>query len=319
VEDMSPLGDVLSDASVTKILHSGDYDIRSLHRDYGFQFENVFDTSIAGGFLGSKRLGLDAILKEFLDVEVKKDKKLQRSDWTDRPLSKEALAYAADDVRYLGEARQKMLARMEEKGRSAWAEEECGRLSSVRFEPRDEETAFLRVKGSKDLDGRGLAILRSLYDFREDEAIGKDRPPFKIVSDSVLVAIAREPDDEYSKIKGIGWWGRSEIRKRLNKVVAEAKTGEPVLRPRNETRRGPHLSHHEREMANQRLKDLKQWRKSLGQTLELDPSLLWPTASLSRLARFPEDLQAEFDEPEVRKWQVKEFAENLACCLKELS
>ena len=101
--------------------------------------------------------------------------------------------------------------------------------------------------------------------------------------------------------------------------MAEAKTGEPVLRPRNETRRGPHLSHHEREMANQRLKDLKQWRKSLGQTLELDPSLLWPTASLSRLARFPEDLQAEFDEPEVRKWQVKEFAENLACCLKELS
>ncbi|MEC9277824.1 MAG: ribonuclease D, partial [Chloroflexota bacterium] len=70
VEDMSPLGEVLSDASVTKILHSGDYDIRSLHRDYGFQFENVFDTSIAAGFLGSKRLGLDAILKEYLDVEV---------------------------------------------------------------------------------------------------------------------------------------------------------------------------------------------------------------------------------------------------------
>jgi len=72
-------------------------------------------------------------------------------------------------------------------------------------------------------------------------------------------------------------------------------------------------------MANQRLKDLKQWRKSLGQSLELDPSLLWPTSSLSRLARLPEDLPAEFDETEVRKWQVKEFSESLACCLKELS
>ena len=319
VEDMSPLGEVLSDASVTKILHSGDYDIRSLHRDYGFQFENVFDTSIAAGFLGSKRLGLDAILKEYLDVEVTKDKKLQRSDWTDRPLSKEALAYAANDVRYLGEARQNMLDRLTEKGRSTWAEEECVRLSSVRFEQRDEETAFFHVKGSKDLDGRGLAILRSLYDFREDEAIGKDRPPFKIVSDSVLVAIAREPDGEYSEIKGIGWWGRSEKRKRLSEVVFEAKNREPVFRPRNEGRRGPHLSHREREMANQRLKDLKQWRKNLGQKLELDPSLLWPTPSLSRLARLPEGLQAEFDQAEVRRWQVKEFADSLASCLDELS
>lgn len=123
IEDMGPLGKVISEPSITKIVHSGDYDIRSLHRDYGIVFEGVFDTSIAAAFLGSKRLGLDAILKEYIDADVTKDKKLQRSDWTNRPLTREAVVYAADDVRYLGEARSVLTQRLLDKGRIEWVEE----------------------------------------------------------------------------------------------------------------------------------------------------------------------------------------------------
>ena len=124
IEDMGPLGKVISEPSITKIVHSGDYDIRSLHRDYGIVFEGLFDTSIAAAFLGSKRLGLDAILKEYIDADVTKDKKLQRSDWTNRPLTREAVVYAADDVRYLGEARSVLTQRLLDKGRIEWVEEE---------------------------------------------------------------------------------------------------------------------------------------------------------------------------------------------------
>ena len=56
---MDPLGHLLNDNNIVKILHSGDYDVRSLNRDYGFTFENIFDTSIAAAFLGSPKLGLD--------------------------------------------------------------------------------------------------------------------------------------------------------------------------------------------------------------------------------------------------------------------
>ena len=319
VEDMEPLGKVLMDSNIVKIVHSGDYDIRSLNRDYGFKFRNVFDTSIAAGFLGSKRLGLDAILKEYVDVEVTKDKKLQRSDWTNRPLSKEALAYAADDVRYLGEAREVMKGRLIEKERISWAEEECERLSRIEFERKDEETAFLNVKGSRDLDGIGLAILKRIFDFREDEAIGKDRPPFKIVGDSVLVSIAAEPDSDYSRIKGIGWWERPSTLKRLKSLVQEARSDGPLKRPSTGQARGLRLSHKEREQANNRLKGLKEWRKMIGEKLEIDPSLLWPTSSLSRLSRFPNKLSDERLEPEVRNWQFDEFGENISECLKELA
>ena len=56
---------------------------------------------------------------------------------------------------------------------------------------------------------------------------------------------------------------------------------------------------------------MKQWRKSQGESLELDPSLLWPTVSLGRISRQSGNMEDEFSEPEVRDWQIKEFGEGL--------
>ena len=319
VGDMEPLGEILKNDRVVKILHAGDYDIRSLNRDYGFVFQNIFDTSIAAALMGSKRLGLDAVLMEYIEVEVSKEKRLQRSDWTIRPLSDEALVYAADDVRYLGQAREEMTGKLEGLGRQDWVREECERLCSVRFEPREEETAFLNMKGSGDLDGLSLALLKRLYDLREDEAIGKDRPPFKIVSDSVLVSIARDPDCEYTELKGIGWWARPSMLKRIKRVVNESQKDKPIMRPkRKKIPASERLSNRDRERANKRLKQLKLWRSGIGESLEVDPSVLWPTSSLSRLAKDPDILFQEFESDDVRDWQTEEFGKKLEVFVKEL-
>ena len=311
IEDISSLGIVFADQKILKILHAGDYDIRSLNRDYGFSFTNVFDTSLAAGLLGSKKLGLDSVLKEYIDADVTKDKKLQRSDWTVRPLSKAARKYAADDVKYLFPAMQVMKEKLENLNRISWLAEECERLQSVTFNAKDEDTAFLDVKGSKSLDGQALSVLQALYSIREDEAIGRDRPPFKIVGDSVLVAIATKPQADYSEIKGIGAWGRSSVSKRIRKIAVEALDKPPIERPRGKSIRRNNMSNKERERANVRLKELKEWRKSLGDAISVDPSLLWPTNSLNRLSRDLCSFEEEISEPEVRKWQVMEFGSRL--------
>ena len=44
VTDLTALGSVLADASVTKVMHGSDYDLRSLHREYGFSVAGLFDT-----------------------------------------------------------------------------------------------------------------------------------------------------------------------------------------------------------------------------------------------------------------------------------
>src|SRR5689334_3583073 len=43
---LDAFGNLLADASVTKVLHGGDYDLRILNRDFGFVVSNLIDTSI---------------------------------------------------------------------------------------------------------------------------------------------------------------------------------------------------------------------------------------------------------------------------------
>ena len=75
--DINLLSPILSDESVQKIIHSADYDVRSLKRDWSFSINNLFDTSIAAAFIGSSKRGLNSVLMEYLNIPLEKDKKKQ--------------------------------------------------------------------------------------------------------------------------------------------------------------------------------------------------------------------------------------------------
>jgi len=68
----------------------------------------------------------------------------------------------------------------------------------------------------------------------------------------------------------------------------------------------------------QRLGRLKAWRISLGATLSLDPSLLWPMASLERLAKAPRTFCVELTSTDIRHWQRNRFASALRDYLESL-
>ena len=63
---------------------------------------------------------------------------------------------------------------------------------------------------------------------------------------------------------------------------------------------------------------MKEWRRDLGQRYGMDPSLLWPTVSLQRLARNSDQLGVEFASSEVRKWQRSEFGTSLKQALEPI-
>ena len=117
IDDMGPLGVLLGDRSVEKVFHAADYDIRSLDRDWGFRVVGLFDTGIAAAFVGSSQLGLQSVVEQQIGLVLAKPRKLQRSDWTRRPLEPEALRYAADDVLHLQQVREALSARLQELSR----------------------------------------------------------------------------------------------------------------------------------------------------------------------------------------------------------
>ncbi len=318
IDNVQPLGDLLGDRSVEKVFHAADYDLRSFDRDWGFSINNVFDTKIAAEFVGAERVGLQAVVEEYAGVVLAKSPKLQRSDWTMRPLKHEKLQYATDDVLHLIRVRKAISARLKRLSRYGWVQEEFARLESVKHTAPDREAAFLSVKGSRDLDGKGLAVLRSLFKFREREARRRDRPTFKVIPDFALIILSSVPSIELSTVKGLGWYGRHPGNRRLKDAIRKGLRSKPVSLPRR--RRSEEISNLEnKELVKTRLSTLKAWRSQLGSELRLNPGLLWPTKSLERLARNPCNLELETTSPEVRDWQKFEFGANLQQSLGNLS
>ena len=314
VEDLSALGATLANPKVETILHSGSYDVVSLDRDWGFRLGSIFDTQIAAAFVGMRRLGLAPVLESVLGVSIPKEKKLQRSDWSLRPLSEKALAYAAGDVLHLFDLRDALAEKLRALGRTEWAAEECRRLAASRYEKPDPAMAVFSVKGWRDLDGRGLAILKALVEFREDQAVIAGRPRFRVIPDAALVALAKRPDSDLRRARGLGRFGRGRLAAGVRRAIADGKAADPVRPPARA--RTPRMSRAETVAAGARLAALKAWRSELGASLGLDPALLWPMSSLKRLAGAPDTLADETRSEEVRHWQRAEFGDDIRKVLR---
>ena len=311
LNELDPLKEILVDDSIRKIIHGADYDIRSLDRHYGFRVLNLFDTSIAARFTGITQFGLAALTRDLLGITINKSKRLQRADWGRRPLSTEALEYAATDVRHLLALREILDQRLQTLGRTAWVAEECVRIQEVRYAAPNLETAYLSVKGAKDLDGRGLAVLQSLFLFREEEARRQHRPPFMVLPDSTLIFLATSHEATLSEVPGLGQTGLKRFGQGLQQALHNGITAPPIHRPR--LIKAVRAS----EKQVQRLTRLKEWRTSLGSRLSLDPSLLWPLTSLERIAKAPDTLSVELASDEIRHWQRNVVASSLQACLSQ--
>ena len=190
VPDLSPLGAVLADERIEKILHDAPQDLMILRRATGAPARRIFDTRLAAGFAGlGSTLSLANLLAGLLEVHLAKAH--TRADWVARPLAPEVLEYAADDVRHLPRVAGMLRERARAAGVEGWLDEELRGLDEA--PPGDEEAAreaYLRIRASASLAPRSLAALRELAAWREREARAKDLPRRWLVEDGELVALA---------------------------------------------------------------------------------------------------------------------------------
>jgi ribonuclease D len=168
----------------------------------------VFDTQIAAGFAGmGAQSSYHSLLAELLGLRVSKTASFTR--WDQRPLSAEQLAYAREDVVHLLELADELQGRLSERGRLAWAREECEPLERASDE-RDLQTVFERLPRVGGLSAGARPIARELVSWREQTAARHDRPVQSILGDAVLMELTRRAPssrEELGRIRGIGAGG----------------------------------------------------------------------------------------------------------------
>ncbi len=196
------LAEIFADPGIEKIFHAAANDIGSLKRDFGFSFRNVFDTAIACKILGCKKLGLSSLLAEYFGVVL--DKKWQRCNWGKRPLEPEQLHYARLDTHYLIPLRNRLYEQLNEKGLLEQAgkafERVCGQAPPRERFPSD---GYLRIRGAQTLSREARKILQAVYAFRDREARRRDRAPFRILSNEVLMRLASVRPTTVAELRGI--------------------------------------------------------------------------------------------------------------------
>ena len=301
---LSPLAAPLADPGIVVVMHGSDYDIRSLHRDFGIEVSNLFDTMIAARFLRIAEFGLAALLKARFGIEL--DKKYQKADWSKRPLSREMCAYATADTSDLLPLYDQFREELVQKGRLEWVEEE-GRLLCQARVLEKEGPLFLYCKGANKLRGHTLAILDELLQMRDQQSELLDRPPFKVLSADTLIEVAEiRPGSLYdlSLVKGMtsGQLQRhgAGILNAVERGIATPEERLPCF-PRNGKKEV-------QERVKERLKNLKLWRERYCHELGLDPGVLAPNWLLEAVADTESGSIEELDAiPGIREWQKRLF------------
>jgi ribonuclease D len=224
--DVAPLGAVLCDGRET-VLHGADYDVRCLKREYGWRLPRLFDTMAAARRLGREGLGLSALVEQHFGVRL--SKAFQRSDWGHRPLTREQLAYAALDTRFLLPLRDLLAGELDQRNAVEEARREFDRIAAV--EPKErvfDPEGWRKMRASRDLDPAGRAILRALFLAREERARAVDRPPFKVLAEQTMIDISRRRPqslDELGRIPGV----TPAVLKRMGAAILEAVAAAPAV------------------------------------------------------------------------------------------
>ncbi len=277
--DLDAFGALLADSGIEKVLHAAENDILALKRDYGFVAHNVFDTMLASRILGLPRVGLGDLIREHFGVSL--DKRMQRYDWSTRPLDPAALAYATEDTHYLLELRDRLYRQLMEADRWEEARQEFERLG--RAEPVQrvfDPDAFWRVKGAHDIQPRERAVLRELYRFRDEQARELDRPPFKVLADATLIELSRTQPRDTDDLRRLAHLSHYQARKYGAGILAAIKTGQSAPTPHR-----PRDNDRPDDAMLERFEALRAWRKTIAAERGVEPDVLLSNAALWTLAR----------------------------------
>lgn len=196
--DLSGLNEAIGESEW--ILHAASQDLPCL-TELGLRPVNLFDTELAARLLGWPKVGLSALVERISGLRLLKEH--SAADWSTRPLPPDWLVYASLDVELLAELRAHLADELVAAGKDEWARQEFAHLVATAGRPRKPQAEpWRRTTGLSTVKTQqGLALVRELWQAREELARRLDKAPSKILIDKAISELAAGSS-----------WGRHELR-----------------------------------------------------------------------------------------------------------
>lgn len=171
------------------ILHAASQDLPCL-AEVQFLPVRLFDTELAARLLGLSKVSLGALMEQALGLTLLKEH--SAADWSRRPIPSDWLAYAALDVERLTELREWLIERLSAAGKLEWAHQEFAHLAEHAADPpHPRKEPWRRTSGLHGLrTPAALAVVRELWQLRDELASSEDRAPGRVVPDRAITDLA---------------------------------------------------------------------------------------------------------------------------------
>ena len=169
------------------ILHASTQDLPCL-RELGINPTKLFDTELGGRIAGLPRVGLGPLLESQMGVLLAKEH--SSVDWSTRPLPQDWLNYAALDVELLVELRDRIYELLDSAGKLQWAMQDFAAIlvappTAPRVDPWRRTSGIHKIKKRQQ-----LAVVRALWNVRNELAQEADIAPSRLLSDNAISALA---------------------------------------------------------------------------------------------------------------------------------
>lgn len=218
------------------IVHAAPEDLPSL-AELGLHPGTLFDTALAGRIAGFDKPNLAAMVEEFCGVTLEKGH--GREDWSEVPLPREWLDYAAEDVIYLNDLAEAQAEFLASTGKLDIAEEEFAFLVAEFEDWQPQLKTWRDLKGVSHLKSRiSLAVAKALWEARDAEARARDISPSQLMPNKVLLAVARQTPRSPHDLGNVPGFPRrrSSAVKQWFPVLRSVYESDPSNWPQRETR-----------------------------------------------------------------------------------
>ncbi len=297
-EDLEPFLDVMTDTRILKVMHAAFADQECFYWSYNRIAAPVFDTAVGAALCGyGDNIGLAKLLRDVLRVQMHKGR--ARVKWLQRPLSKELLHYAQQDVEYLVRLADQMKQWLVEKGRWEWAMEESY-IDPTDFDtPADDITHRLAKSGQ--LDESTYLVLRELVRWREDRARKSNMPRPWVADNEVLIALAKSRPQSVQELRSFRGIGPKEIDRSGETILSAIDAG---LKAPKEEANLPARNHLVAEVDSNALDLVKAYLSYLSDRYKIAPRFLLRTGRAA-------DLLMMANKP-LEEWVAKEILSQAA-------
>ncbi|WP_340103849.1 hypothetical protein [Rhodohalobacter sp. 8-1] len=213
---------VLESDTIEKVAFAFGEDLRLLH-SIGCFPKNVYDLDNAISLLNYSPASLTNHLKNILDIETGKSS--QMSNWYDRPLSKQQVQYASEDVVYLFQLHDYLRKEAAQKKIADWIDQE-NQAALLEDYSAIESNGVVKYKNKRNFSEREWHLYIRLMETREQLSESLNRPSFKVIKKEIMMEIARNTNelDNWTNTRGIHRRLRNEkIKEKLQIVLDQAE------------------------------------------------------------------------------------------------